>query len=493
MFNSLKDKRTFKYGGFSIVITVLVIIAVLAVNVLATVAEKNNGLRVDFTPTASYTLDKNAEAAISDLDEEVVIYTFIPANSASTYSYLTENIVSVFDGASEKITSRNVDPIVNPSKLEQFSTNTKQLSAYAVVVAQKDDESNFHAYNESEFVEYNSRTAKNYFVLQRWLTSALMYMRTGIRQNVYVLTGHGENTGDDMQTVFNRIRRENYNVEEINLMSGQQTLSQGDIVVILQPKSDLTKDEYNILIDFLDDGYGDLLFAAQRLTDDGGEPLKNYVNLLEYFNVSLSDGVVAETDENHRSAQNSKLIELIADQEHEISSAVRAANEPVWVSESTAFEYKYMSGTTMSSYNETFSTVLTTYSSSVLVPWNLADNFKEDDYEKGKKDIVCAYQRQNTDITGTAAATSTRILLVGSDSLLSGDYLGNSNILRNGVNWLAGRSTSDTVLSLGIDLTASYVQMSQMQMKVWFAVLVIAVPVIILSGGIAVWIKRKNL
>lgn len=493
MFKSLKDKRTFKYGGFSIVITVLVIIAVLAVNVLATVAEKNNGLRVDFTPTASYTLDKNAEAAISDLDEEVIIYTFIPSNSASTYSYLTENIVSVFDGASEKITSRNVDPIVNPSKLEQFSTNTKQLSAYAVVVAQKDDETNFHAYNESEFVEYNSRTAKNYFVLQRWLTSALMYMRTGIRQNVYVLTGHGENTGDDMQTVFNRIRRENYNVEEINLMSGQQTLSQGDIVIILQPKSDLTKDEYDILIDFLDDSYGDLLFAAQRLTDDGGEPLKNYVNLLEYFNLSLSDGVVAETDENHRSAQNSKLIELIADQEHEISSAVRAANEPVWVSESTAFEYKYMSGTTMSSYNETFSNVLTSYSSSVLVPWNLADNFKEDDYEKGKKDIVCAYQRQNTDITGTAAATSTRILLVGSESLLSGDYLGNSNILRNGVNWLAGRSTSDTVLSLGIDLTASYVQMSQMQMKVWFAVLVIAVPVIILSGGIAVWIKRKNL
>lgn len=493
MFNTLKDKRTFKYGGFSIVITVLVIIAVLAVNILATVAEKNNGLRVDFTPTASYTLDKNAEAAISDLDTEVIIYTFIPSNSASTYSYLTENIVAVFDGASDKITSRNVDPIVNPSKLEQFSTNTKQLSAYAVVVAQKDDETNFHAYNESELVEYNSRTSKNYFVLQRWLTSALMYMRTGIRQNVYVLTGHGENTGDEMQTVFNRIRRENYNVEEINLISGQQTLSQGDILVMLQPKSDLTKDEFNIIIDFLDDSYGDLLFVAQRLTDDGGEPLKNYVNLLEYFNISLSDGVVAETDENHRSAQNSKLIELIADQEHEISSAVRASNEPVWVSDSTAFEYKYLSGTTMSAYDESFFAVLTSYSSSLLVPWNRADNFTEDDYEKGKRDVVCAYQRQNTELTGTSATTSTRILLMGADSFVTGDYLGNTNILRNGVNWLAGRSTSDTVQSLGIDLTASYVQMSQMQMKVWFAVLVMAVPVIILSGGIVVWIKRKNL
>jgi len=115
------------------------------------------------------------------------------------------------------------------------------------------------------------------------------------------------------------------------------------------------------------------------------------------------------------------------------------------------------------------------------------------DYEKGIQNIVCAYQRQNTGITGTIATTATRILFVGSESLLTGDYLGNSNILRNGVNWLAGRSSSDTVVTLGIDLTSSYVQMSQMQMKVWFIVLVVAVPLIIFAGGMIVWIKRKNL
>ncbi len=490
--SKLNDKRGLKYGGFSIAITVLVVIAVLAANVLATYIETNNGLRVDFTPTASYTLDKNAEAAIGDLDKDVIIYTFIPANSSSTYSYLTENIVEVFSGASDKITSRNVDPVVNPSKLEQFSTNTKELSAYAVVVAEKDNEENFHAYNESELVEYNSKTQKNYFVLQRWITSALMYMRTGIRNNVYVLTGHGENTGDEMQTVFNRIRRENYNVEEINLLSGQAKLEQGDILLVLQPKSDLTKDEYDTIIAFLDDGYGDMLFAATRLVDDAGEPLKNYVNLLDYFNVLLSDGVVAETDEKHRSAQSAKLIELVADQAHEISAAVRSANEPVWVSESTAYTYKYQSGTTMNTYEETFSPVLTSYSSAELVPWSDAVDMSGD-YEKGIQNIVCAYQRQNTGITGTIATTATRILFVGSESLLTGDYLGNSNILRNGVNWLAGRSSSDTVVTLGIDLTSSYVQMSQMQMKVWFIVLVVAVPLIIFAGGMIVWIKRKNL
>lgn len=490
--SKLNDKRSLKYGGFSIAITVLVIIAVLAVNVLATYVETNNGLRADFTPTASYTLDKNAEAAIGDLDKDVIIYTFIPSNSSSSYSYLTENIVEVFSGASDRITSRNIDPVVNPSKLEQFSTNTKELSAYAVVVAEKDNEDNFHAYNESELVEYNSKTQKNYFVLQRWITSALMYMRTGIRNNVYILTGHGENTGDEMQTVFNRIRRENYNVEEINLLSGQEKLEQGDILLILQPKSDLTKDEYDTIISFLDDSYGDMIFAATRLIDDAGEPLKNYVNLLDYFNLSLADGVVAETDEKHRSAQNAKLIELVADQQHEISAAVRSSNEPVWVSESTAFNYKYQSGTTMNAYEEAFNPVLSSYSTAELVPWSESVDMNGD-YEKGIYSVVCAYERQNTGITGTVAATSTRILLVGSESLLTGDYLGNSNILRNGVNWLAGRASSDTVVTLGIDLTSSYVQMSQMQMKIWFAVLVVAVPLIIFAGGMVVWIKRKNL
>ena len=146
----------------------------------------------------------------------------------------------------------------------------------------------------------------------------------------------------------------------------------------------------------------------------------------------------------------------------------------------------------MNTYEETFSPVLTSYSSAELVPWSDAVDMSGD-YEKGIQNIVCAYQRQNTGITGTIATTATRILFVGSESLLTGDYLGNSNILRNGVNWLAGRSSSDTVVTLGIDLTSSYVQMSQMQMKVWFIVLVVAVPLIIFAGGMIVWIKRKNL
>ncbi len=489
----MADKRNLKYGSFSVIITVLVIVAVLAVNILATVVENNNGLKADFTPNASYTLDKSADAAIRDLDKDVVIYTFIPASGASDYSGYTKNIVEVFDGASDRITSENVDPIVNPSKLQQFSTDTKALTAYSIVVAEKDNESNFHAYNESEMVEYNANTYKNYFVLQRWITSALMYIHTGVRQNVYILTGHGETTDGNIQVMINRIMRENYNVSEISLLSNDTALQQGDILVVLQPKSDLSKDEYDRLISFLDDSYGRMMFMATRLVDDGGEPLKNYINLLDYFNLSVNDGVVAETDDKHKSASGAKLIELVADQANDISSAVRASNEPVWVSESTSFSYKYDKGTVMNNYEETYSNVLTSYSSSVLVPWDKASDFNTDEYQKGVNDIVSAYQRKNTGITGTVATTTTRILLVGSVSVATGDYLGNSNILRNGINWLAGRESTDSLVNIGIDLTSSYIQLTQMQMKVWFAVLVVAVPAIIFAGGIVVWIRRKNL
>lgn len=40
-----RDKRSLKYGGFSVAITVLVIVAVLALNVLATYVENNNGFK----------------------------------------------------------------------------------------------------------------------------------------------------------------------------------------------------------------------------------------------------------------------------------------------------------------------------------------------------------------------------------------------------------------------------------------------------------------
>lgn len=485
------DKRSLKYGGFSIAITVLVIVAVLALNVLATYVEDNNGLKFDFTPTHAYTLDKNAETAIRDLESNIIIYTFIPAGQADNYSGMIENIVALFDGASDKITSKNVDPIVNPSKLEQFSTDTKKLASYAVVVARAEDESNFHAFNESEMVENNSRTGKNYFVLQRWITSALIYLRTGIRQNVYILTGHGESTGEEIALMVNRIQRENFHVEEINLLSGQQ-LRQGDILVVLEPRSDLTQEEYNRIISFLDESYGRMLFMCSRLVDDAGQPLVHYNNLLDYFNLKLEDGVVAETDAAHYSAARTQ-IELVADQAHEISSAVRSANEPVWVSEAAGYSYKYGTGTTMGTYNETFSSVLTSYATSVLLPWSQASEANPGNAERGIHNVACAYERVNEGISGTTATTTTRILLMGSSSVATGEALGNSNILRNGMNWLAGKSSSDELVNVGIDLTASYVQMSQLQMKIWFAVLVIAVPLIIFTAGVVVWVRRKNL
>jgi len=488
------DKRNFKYGSFSVAITVLVILAVLAINILASYVEETNGIKADFTPAKSYTLDANAAAAIKDLDKEVIIYTFIPGSSSSDYSAMTENIVSLFDGASDKITSKNVDPIVNPSELRRFSTDTKELASYSVVVADKNDETNFHAYNEEEMVEYNSKTYKSYFVLQRWITSALMYMRTGVRQNVYILTGHGETIDDDTATMINRIKRENYEVKEISLLSGQQKLVQGDILVVLEPTSDLSKDEYNQIISFLTDSYGRMLFIASRLADDAGEPLKNYTNLLDYFNIIIEDGVVAETNDNLKSTISEKSISLTANNSHEISSAVRAAAQPLWVSEASAYKSKYSDSiTTGGRYEETFTAVLTSSQTSVLVPWSSAASIEAADYEKGVHNIVCAYERNDTGVSGTVANSSTRILLVGSETIATGDYLGNSNILRNGVNWLAGRSASETLVNLGIDLTSSYVQMSQLQTKIWFIVLVIAIPAVLLAVGIIVWVRRKNL
>ncbi len=492
--NNMKDKL--KYGGFSIAITILVIIAVLAVNILATYVENNNGLRVDFTPTRSYTLDRTAEAAIKDLGTDVIIYTFIPKGQASEFSTYTQNIAAMFDGASDKITYVNVDPIVNPSKLQQFSSDIKKLETFSVVICEKDNEiNNYQAFNESELYEYNSTTMKRYFVLQRIITSALIYMRTGVRQNVYILTGHGENVNaENTQIMKNRISRENCNVQEIDLLAGDRKLQQGDILVVLEPTSDLSKEEYEIIRSFLADSYGRMLFLCSKLVDDGGQPLTNYRNLLDNFHITLNDGFVAETN-NKNHLESSKQIKLVADQTHDISKSVRSANEPVYVNEATSYSYNYNTDISTGTHTETFTNVLTSYQTSVLVPWDKSNDFVVEDYQMGINGIGCAYERTNTSISGTLATTTTRILLFGSESLATGEYLGNSNILRNGINWLAGREAADAIVSVGmsIDLTDHYVQLTQFQTQTWFVVLVVVVPAVIFLLGVAVWIRRKNL
>ena len=487
----MKMREKFKFGAFSLAITILVIISVLAVNILITFVEDENGLKLDFTPTSAYSLDINASVAVRDLNKEVVIYSFIPASQSTESSTLTQNIIKVFDGASDKITSVNIDPVKNPAELEKFSTNTKELLAGAVVVAEKGNEiKNFKAYNEAELYEYNANTQKQYFVLQRWITSALIYIRTGITQNVYFAVGHGENTqSQDVLNMKSRIERENAIVQDISLT--EKTLVQGDILVLLQPKSDLTKTEYDNIIRFLDDSYGRLLIVASRFVDDSGEKLKNYNNLLDYYNMSLADGVIADSE--HRAADSVKHVKLIADTNHEISSLVRSSDQPVFALEASSFVYKYGSGTTLGEFEETFTPVLMSYSSSVLVPWSESANVNLTSYQAKTHSVAAAYERVDTSKTGTTATTTTRILLIGSENIATSDFLGNTNILRNGVNWLAGRSSADEIVSIGIDLTSSYILLSQKQMVTWFTILAAVVPLALVVTGIVVWFRRKNI
>ncbi len=487
------NKQNLRYGSFSVIITVLVIIAVFALNVLSTYVESNNGLRVDFTPSQAYTLDNNAQSALNDLNKDVVIYTFIPAGASSNYSVYTQNIAALFDGASDKVTYVNVDPIVNPSKLQQFSSDIKKLETYAVVICEKDNESNYHAFNELEDLVEN-KGGVEYFVLQKWITSALVYIRTGIKPNVYILSGHGEQVDtDEMQVMMNRIRRENFNVTALDLTSGQNTFQQGDILVVPEPTSDISKAEYEQIIKFLDKDYGRMLFMASKLQDDSGAPLKNYVALLEYFNVNLNDGVIAETNSDNHTAQSIKDIKLVANQSHDISYSVRVAQEPVRANETASYKYKYDENKLVTgTHTETFTAVLTSYASSITVPWELSVNIDTEGYKKGVSTVAAAYERVNTSISGSTATTTTRILLLGSESIATGEFLGNANVLRNGMNWLAGRETSDTIVNMGINLTPGYVRLSQLQMQVWFIILVILVPAGLFIAGVVVWIRRKN-
>ena len=231
-----------------------------------------------------------------------------------------------------------------------------------------------------------------------------------------------------------------------------------------------------------------------RLTDDIGQPLNNYRNLLDNFHITLNEGFVAET--NNKNYYNSpKHIKLIADQAHDISKSVRSADEPVYADETASYSYNYNTDIATGTHTETFTNVLTSYQTSVLVPWEKSNAFDATEYETSVKGIACAYERKNTTISGTLATTTTRILLYGSETLATGEYLGNSNILRNGVNWLAGREAADSIVSVGmsIDLTGHHVKLTQFQMQTWFIVLVIVVPAAIFVAGVAVWIRRKNL
>ena len=114
-----KNKKLFKKGSYSLLLTVLAAAIAIFVNLLAGELP-SSATKIDVSENKLYTVGDKTKSVVSALDEDVTLY--LVAEDGSEDSTLDE-LLTRYSDLSSHIHYEKKDPVMNPSFTSQYSSD----------------------------------------------------------------------------------------------------------------------------------------------------------------------------------------------------------------------------------------------------------------------------------------------------------------------------------------------------------------------------------
>lgn len=485
-------------GGFSTIMVVLAIAIVVVLNVIASAVETKAGLKIDLTSNKIYSLSAQTESNIRSImnkknengeySNEFVIYSF--ANDY-TQDNLIGKTLERYAALSNNITLSVLDPAKDSILRNKFSGVSDQVEDKTVVVFNSKKNS-FRVIKYEDMYYTDKENNVSYWTLEQKLTSAFMFLDSGRAQtNVYFLTGHGETVtnvkfSERAKLLKEKLEEENFKVDNIDL--AMNDLRSGDILIVIGPSSDISEQDRDKVIKFLD-ANGKALFFL----DPSSSRLKNFEAILDHYMIKFKNEIVCENDES-RHTQNSPL-DLVPEvlSNKEITNGIINSKSSVY-----AGSCAYLEEYNPSSDLLTVLPLLNTSDRSVCIPYEDyitgAYENKMSEYTEEKRRCIglALYQK---DSSSMQIDEGTRICVFSSSELALGERsgsAGNVSLIKNSVNWVDNKT--NTISISGVQMNAYELSIADAAtVKTLVTIVIIVIPVLILGGGVIIWLRRKNL
>jgi hypothetical protein len=263
--------RTARYGGTSILVTIIFLMAL--VGIYAVVRGAN--WRADLTQADAYSLTATARQAVTSMAVDpkmpkVKILAFYGPDQASTRDQLTLLFDDYVKASNNKISYEFDNPDRNPALATQYKvTRGGQL---AVVSLNDKGEPDVAKAQLIDFTDQESLTNAILKVAAQGNFRAFFLKVDGGLQ----LTDTGANGLSELNnTLMNRFDWKTYEVSLLELTSPKSELKlkdtgvDGDVVVIPGGTKPLSDDELKVLSDYLDKGGSLVIFAAPNIAQAG--------------------------------------------------------------------------------------------------------------------------------------------------------------------------------------------------------------------------------
>ena len=281
------SSKGIKIGAYNIGILVLTTVLTALVNV---VAEKmpESVRSLDVTSNKLYTLTEETKTFLSGLSEDIRIYVMVneeykDGNLDKTLRRMT--------ALSEHISVTYVDPLVNPQFYSNYSEDEPEANSLIVVGPARSKIVNYYDIYGYEYYSYYEYQITGYDG-EGQIVSALEYVTTDTMPKLYMVSGHNEL---ELETQFRQaIEKKNIACESLLLLSEEQVPEDAQALILNAPLSDYSDDDVEKIIRYLEKGGNAVIVPAWTDVE-----LPNFERILDYYGVSVLNGVIMEGDSDY--------------------------------------------------------------------------------------------------------------------------------------------------------------------------------------------------
>ena len=488
--NPFKNKKL-KYGGLSILFTVIFIVAVVLVNVIITLLGDRFMPAADLTDSGLYSIEQSTVDYLKTITDEVTI-TVTSEESAftggSSYYYQTNEILKKIAAANSNITLQYVDVVSNPGFIANY---TETITSNEIMVESKATKRvKVLTYEDFLSITYNEQYLNYYGVKQpekveanaeQAVVSAIMNVTDTDPVKVAVITGYGETENSVLQ---NLLETNSYVIESVNITLTDKISEDYDFVFIFGPDKDYSVADISKLDTWLDNSgnFGKNLIYVNN-PKLGESP--NLDGLLDQWGLKVEKGLTYQTDENYTySGMNTYQVLSVPDTDF----STFTNSSPVHGYNMSAITAKWEGYSNMSTQS-----ILDTYSGAVIKPQDSGDNWTPDSSTERKQYSVIM-QSAKTRFEGTTPFTS-RIVAVGGMEFLNSSFLqtasvNNSQLIMNIFNVSCDKEEGITLTPKSYD--TSTFEITDAQKNGLVIGFVIVLPVLLIVFGVIIWVRRLH-
>lgn len=425
----------------------------------------------DVTSQKLYSLTDETKEFLSDIQEEINIYVIVNEKQADQ---TLDTTLQKYEELNSNIQVSYVDPAVNPKFFTQYTDSS--ISSNSIIV-ESQKRSKVIDYNEIYQTEFDYSTYSQSvtgYDGEGQLTSAIAYVVSDDMPKAYILEGHGER---ELDASFQKaIEKENVEYETINLMNYETVPEDAQCVIINAPTEDISADDAEKMLSYMKQGGNVLLISTYT-----GKEMENFNQLLAFYDVEVTKGLIIETDQNYYYQNPFYLLPDVG---------YDTATEQVYNNGGYLFA-PYAQGLSYTESEEVSVTALLSASEKCFVRDNIE---KTTDYSMQEGDIQGPFdlglkciKTTEEDASVGFIFSSEHIFTEETDSMVAG----NNQKLFSGI--LGEMVSHESSISIPVkSYQIDYLTISQSNLLLLAFVTVILIPFVFLVGGFIIWFRRRK-